>query len=288
MTTNLHSPKRVTALPPTWCPGCGNFGILGSIKAALDQLTVTPDQAVFVYDVGCSGNMADFVYAYGFHSLHGRALSSAAGIKLANHHLPVISVIGDGGCFGEGVDHFIGLSRGNDDITVLTHDNYLYSLTTGQKSPLTPKGTVTPSTPDGTIDEAFNPLGVAILNQATFVARGFAGDIPHLTKLLIAAISHSGFSLLDILQPCPTYKKDRSYAWYRDHIYYLDQEAGYQTNDRKLALQKTLETDRLPVGIFFEETKPAYHQQVISLKDTPLVSQTIDSINIGPALKEFI
>ena len=280
--------KRVTTISPTWCPGCGNFAILGAIKAALDQLGIKPHQAAFVYDVGCSGNMADFVFAYGFHALHGRGLPPAAGIKLANHRLKVFVIIGDGGAYGEGAGHFLQLCRSNHDVTVLAHDNFLYSLTTGQKSPTTPKGQATPSTPNGTIDEPFNPLATALTNSAAFVARGFAGDIPHLTKLLIAAISHSGFSLLDILQPCPTYKKDRSYAWYRDHIYYLDQEAGYQTNDRKLALQKTLETDRLPVGIFFEETKPAYHQQVISLKDTPLVSQTIDSINIGPALKEFI
>jgi len=278
--------KRTTNLNPTWCPGCGNFGILGSIKAALDQLKIEPHQCVFVYDVGCSGNMADFVYAYGFHALHGRALPAAAGIKIANHNLPVINIIGDGGCFGEGVDHFIGLSKGNHDMVILSHDNYLYSLTTGQKSPTTPKGTKTPSTPDGTIDEAFNPLGIALLNHATFVARGFAGDIPHLTKLLSSAINHTGFALLDVLQPCPTYNKTKTYSWYRDHIYYLDQQ-NYQPNNKQLALEKTQETDKLPIGIFYQEQKPAYHQQLIAIKEKPLAHQDLSHIDISKSLSQL-
>ena len=190
--------KRTTSINPTWCPGCGNFGILGSIKASLDQLKIEPHQLSVVYDIGCSGNMADFVYAYGFHSLHGRALPMAAGIKLANHDLEVLTIIGDGGCFGEGVGHLVAIAKGNHDITVLTHDNFLYSLTTGQKSPTTPKGVKTPSTPQGSLEEAVNPIGLALINQATFVARGFAGDIPHLTTLLTAAINHKGFALLDV------------------------------------------------------------------------------------------
>ena len=278
--------KRTTGVNPTWCPGCGNFGILGAIKASFDQLKIEPQQAVVVYDIGCSGNMADFVYSYGFHSLHGRALPVGAGIKLSNHSLKVLNIIGDGGCFGEGVGHLVGIAKGNHDMTVLTHDNFLYSLTTGQKSPTTPKGVKTPSTPEGSLDEPVNPLGLAIINQATFVARGFAGDIPHLTQLLTAALSHRGFALLDVLQPCPTYNQDRPYNWYREHIYKLE-ETDYQPTDRLKEIAKTMEEEKLPIGIFFKESKPTYHQQINSLKTATLISQSKGTVDLTSALSQL-
>lgn len=271
--------KRTTKINPTWCPGCGNFGILGALKLALDQLNILPHQLACVYDIGCSGNMADFTYAYGFHSLHGRALPVAAGIKLANPKIPVIAIIGDGGCFGEGLGHFISLARGNHDIVVLSHNNYRYSLTTGQMSPTTKKGTVTPSTPAGSVEEAFNPLANAIINHATFVARGFSGNIPHLSALIVAAIKHRGFSFIDILQPCVTYNKNMPYDWFRSRIYQLDQ-TGHDPTNKTLALQKALEIDRLPIGIFYQANKPTYHEQVLPPISTTLAEADISSLNL--------
>lgn len=278
--------KQTTQVAPTWCPGCGNFAILGSIKAALAQLNLGPHQVVFVYDVGCSGNMADFVYAYGFHSLHGRALPPAAGIKLGNHQLKVMAVIGDGGCYGEGVGHFLSLSRGNHDITVLAHDNFLYSLTTGQKSPTTPMGQITPSTPYGVTDEPFNPLLNALINSASFVARGFAGDIGGLTKLIVAANQHVGFSFIDILQPCPTFNKTRPYNWYREHIYDLAQ-AGHDSSNLQEAIRLAQETDRFGVGIFYQAKRPAFHQNYLPLNASTLSGLPIDRINIESVLNQF-
>lgn len=271
--------QRTSKINPTWCPGCGNFGILGSIKQALDQLNLAPHQLAFVYDIGCSGNMADFVYGYGFHSLHGRALPLAAGIKLANPKIPVIAIIGDGGCFGEGLNHFISLSRGNHDIVVLSHDNCLYSLTTGQMSPTTKKGTITPSTPAGSVEESFNPIANAIINHATFVARGFSGNIPHLTALIVEAIKHRGFSFVDILQPCVTYNKSMPYDWYRSHIYPLDQTESALQNKTQ-ALQKALETEKLPIGIFYQITKPTFHQQTLPQTTTSLSEIDITHVRI--------
>jgi 2-oxoglutarate ferredoxin oxidoreductase subunit beta len=278
--------QRLTSISPTWCPGCGNFGILTAINKALDKLSLASHQTVFVYDVGCSGNMADFVFSYGFHGLHGRALPLAAGIKLANHQLNVICIIGDGGCYGEGLNHLIELAKGNHDITVITHSNYRYSLTTGQKSPITPKGTKTPSTPDGSIEESLNPLVIALTNHATFVARGFSSDTSHLTELLTAAITHTGFALLDVLQLCPTYNKDMTQQWYQKHVYNLA-DSGHQLSNRAAALKKAQEKSRLPVGIFFQQQKPAYHQQLPVLTSRPLVQQKIDRIDIAPLLTEF-
>lgn len=278
--------QRVTKISPTWCPGCGNFAILGAIKAALDQLGLKPHQAAFVYDVGCSGNMADFVFAYGFHSLHGRGLPPAAGIKLANHHLKVFVIIGDGGAYGEGAGHFLQLARSNHDVTVLAHDNFLYSLTTGQKSPTTPKGQQTPSTPSGTIDEPFNPLATALTNSASFVARGFAGDIPHLTNLLVAAVKHRGFSLIDVLQPCPTYNKSRPYSWYREHVEYLD-KLGHDPTNLEAAWKASLKTDKLPLGIFFQKARLPWHENFSLLKDKTLANSPIDNLDLTQALDEF-
>ncbi len=274
-----------TCINPTWCPGCGNFGILAAIKATLKELKLEPHQVAFTYDVGCSGNMADFVNAYGFHSLHGRALPVGAGIKLANHNLPVINIIGDGGCFGEGVDHFIGLSKGNHDMVVLTHDNFLYSLTTGQKSPTSKKGTVTPSTPDGSIDEDLNPLALALINKATFVARGYSNNLPHLTKLLKAAINHKGFALLDVLQPCTTYNKDYPPLWYLKHIDYLDDE--HDKTNFKAALDLSLKKDRLPVGIFYQVEKKPFHQHFQLLNNKPLVDHSIEKIDISKLVNQL-
>lgn len=274
-----------TCLNPTWCPGCGNFGILGSLKAALLELKLEPHQVVLTYDVGCSSNLADFFKSYGFHSLHGRALPVGAGIKLANHTLPVINIIGDGGCYGEGVDHFIGLSKGNHQMVVLTHNNYLYSLTTGQKSPTTKQGTITPSTPYGSIDQPLNPLALALINQATFVARGFAGDIPHLTNLLVQAIKHQGFALLDVLQPCITYNKLYTYQWYRDQLDYLDDQHDPSNFDQ--ALKKSLVTDRLPIGLFYQVEKKPYHQHFDLLNTKPLVDFKIDDIDISSLVNLF-
>lgn len=266
-----------TNITPTWCPGCGNFGILSALKQALDAKKLKPHQFTLVYDIGCSGNMADFVYSYGFHGLHGRALPLAAGIKLANHNLPVIAIIGDGGCFGEGLNHFISLARGNHDILVITHDNYLYSLTTGQISPISQKGTISPSTPFGSIEEPFNQLGTAILNHATFVARGFAGNIPNLTNLITQGLNHQGFAFLDVLQPCSTYNKKMTFQWYRNHIYPLDQQ--HDPTNKKLALEKTLEIDKLPTGIFYQVKKATFHKQVLH-GSQPLSQKNISSIDI--------
>ncbi|MBU1499573.1 2-oxoacid ferredoxin oxidoreductase, partial [Patescibacteria group bacterium] len=233
----------------------------------------------FVYDIGCSGNMADFVYTYGFHSLHGRALPIAAGIKLANPKIPVIAIIGDGGCFGEGLGHFLSLARGNHDIVVLSHNNYLYSLTTGQMSPTTKKGTVTPSTPAGSVEEAFNPIANAIINHAAFVARGFAGNINHLSALIVSAIKHRGFSFIDILQPCVTYNKNMSYDWFRNRLYQLEQ-TKHDPADKTLALEKALEIDRLPIGIFYQINKPTYHEQVLPPIPTSLAEIDISHIDL--------
>ncbi len=274
-----------TSIAPTWCPGCGNFGVLASLKNALQQLNFKPYEVVIVTDVGCAGNMADFISTFTFHALHGRALPPAVGVKLANHKLPVIAVIGDGACYGEGLQHFINLMRGNHDITVLVHDNYLYSLTTGQYSPTTPKGTITKSTPEGSIEEPLNPLALALANNTTFAARGYALDISGLTSLIVKAVGHQGFSFVDILQPCVTFNKNQTVDnWYKDKIYPLPKTF----KDKTKAFKEALRQDKLATGIFWQEKKPSYHTQVSVLEKRTAVSKKIDEVDISRLLEEFI
>ncbi|OGY18373.1 MAG: 2-oxoacid ferredoxin oxidoreductase [Candidatus Chisholmbacteria bacterium RIFCSPLOWO2_01_FULL_50_28] len=272
---------------PTWCPGCGDFGIWGSLKNSLVSLNLHPWQFVVVFGIGCSGNMADFFHAHGFHALHGRGIPNATAIKLTNHTLPVIIVAGDGDTYGEGMGHFIAAARGNHDITVIVHNNQVYGLTTGQSAPTTTKGTKTKSTPGGTIEIGVNPMALAISSGATFVSRAFSGDMAHTAGLIKQAVEHKGFALVDILQPCVTFNRINTYDWYRQRVYKLDDE-GYTPTDRTKAFAKALEEEKIPLGIFYREEKPAYHEEVTALKEKPLVEQSISSIDLAPALEEFL
>lgn len=283
---NVTLQSTVSSITPTWCPGCGNFGILGAIRQAFAQLELPEENLVVFYGVGCSGNMADFNKVYGFHALHGRAIPNAIGAKLANHDLKIIVVAGDGDTYGEGINHLLSAARGNHDITVLVHNNQTYSLTTGQSSPTTEKGTKTKSTPDGLVEEPVNPLALALSDHAGFVARGYAGDMAHLISLVKEAMTYEGFSLLDVLQPCPTFNKINTYQWYQERIYKLDD--SYQPNDKKLAWEKSQELEKMPVGVFYRnDSLEAYHQQLYQLDTASLIKQRPTQVSIAETLKEF-
>lgn len=272
---------------PTWCPGCGNFGVWTAFKNALAELQLPEENVVIVYGVGCSGNMADFNRVYGFHALHGRAIPCAVAMKAANHNLKVIVVAGDGDTYGEGLNHFISAIRGNHDITLLVHDNGVYGLTTGQAAPTTKKGTLTKSTPLGAPEAAINPLGLALTADATFVARGFAGNISHLTQLIKKAIQHEGFSLVDMFQPCFTFNKVNTYHYFKERVTLLE-EQGHNSHDKFAAWQKSSEKDTLPIGIFYESSDvPAFHQTLSQLEAGPLVHQSISRIPMQKVFHSF-
>ena len=246
-----------------------------SLKNALVELGIGTEDGVVVYGVGCHGNMYDWMNIYGVAALHGRTLPVAQGLKLVNRTLPVIVVSGDGDGLGEGGNHFIHAAKRNPDITVLIHDNQVYGLT-GQASPTAKGGFVTKSTPEGVFDEPVNPLALAITAGATFVARGFAGDAPGLTALMVAAVKHKGFSVVDILQPCATFDKIHTYQWYRERLYTIE------TPETKIkALEKAMEWgDKIPMGIFYKEDKPT------SEDHEPVIADT--SFDLQELLSEFI
>lgn len=258
---------------PTWCPGCGNWGIWGALKQAIVESNIDCENLVIVYDVGCGGNMADFIHAYGVHGLHGRPLPVAAGIKLANHKLTVICVTGDGGCLGEGMGHFIACARANYDIKVFIHNNGVYGLTTGQVAPTSKSGFKSKSTPAGVIEKGVNACALAILTGATFAARSFSQDINFTKDLMKQAIVHSGFSVIDILQPCVTWNKGFGYDFYRSRVYKLE---NHDIMNRNSALQKAMEHEddweKLPIGLFYEDKiKKAYHYLLPQIKEKGLV-----------------
>ncbi|HNV44938.1 2-oxoacid:ferredoxin oxidoreductase subunit beta [Candidatus Woesebacteria bacterium] len=280
--TDLQSP-----ISPTWCPGCGNFSILTALKKALIELNLEAKDVVIVFGIGCSGNMADFIKTNGFHALHGRAIANAIGIKLANHRLKVIVTGGDGDLYGEGFNHLLAAARGNHDISVFVHNNERYSLTTGQTSPASKKGTVGKSTPQGVIEEAINPLALAISANASFVARGFAGQSQELVELMKQAIMHEGFALVDILQPCPSFNKTQDNQWYIEHTQKL--KADYDLSDREQALKQVLKKEPIELGVFYQDQgRLAYHQELQQLTDKSLIEQFPDHLDLQLAIEQFI
>jgi len=263
-----------TTYDPTWCPGCGNYGLWGALRKAIAECGVPRQQLFAVYGIGCSGNGFNFTKINAFHGLHGRALPVAEGLKLANHKLKVLVLAGDGDTYGEGGNHFLHACRANHNIACFVHDNQVYGLTTGQHSPTTMKGQQSKSSPIGVVDEPINPLALALTAGATFVARGFAGEIDHLAEIMKAAIHHRGFAFVDILQPCFTYNKLNTHSYFRERVYKLE---GNDTSNKDKALELAWQwqkEDKIPLGIFYQdETKPAYHEYFPQLRKGPLVKQ---------------
>ena len=276
----------MTKIKPTWCPGCGNFGIWLALRKALAELGLEPHQVVMSFDIGCCGNGANWHNVYGFHSLHGRPLPVAYAIKLVNHDLKVIAVSGDGGGYGEGTNHFIHTCRGNVDVTYIIHNNHRYSLTTGQASPTTETGVETKSTPAGLIEIPFNGLQVAITCGASFVAQGYADEVDHLKEIFKQAINHEGFSLVDILQSCVIFNDKDIREQYRAKVYKLE-ETKYKPNDKFEAYKKAGETEKLPIGVLYQEQRPTYESQLPQIAKQSLIKQKVEKVDIKELLNEF-
>jgi 2-oxoglutarate ferredoxin oxidoreductase subunit beta len=273
-----------------WCAGCGNFAINTALKGALAELNLPNHKVVMVSGIGCSSKNPHYVNTYGFEGLHGRPLPIASAIKLANHELTVIAEGGDGDGYGIGVQHFVHIMRRNYDLNYIVHNNQIYGLTAGQASPTSQKGMKTKTTPNGVIEVPFNPIAYAILGGATYVARGFAGDVPHLKELIKNAITHKGFALVDVFQPCVTFNKLNTYEWFRQRIYKLE-GTGHDQSNKNMALQKALEEaatnyQKLPIGLFYNVPEPVYEEQLPQLKDKPLVEQDME-IDLSEAYAEL-
>jgi 2-oxoglutarate ferredoxin oxidoreductase subunit beta len=260
---------------PTWCPGCGDYGILSAVKQGLVKAGLAPHEVLLVSGIGCGSKLPDYAHVNGFMTLHGRPLPIATGAKLANHGLKVITIHGDGDSMGLGMGHFIHTARRNLDITDLIQNNQIYGLTKGQYSPTSDPGLVTKTSPDGAFELAANPVALALTAGGTFIARGFAGDVKHLADLIAQAVQHRGYSLVDILQPCVTFNRKNTYDWYRERVYKLE-DTDYEPSDRVAAYQKALEWgDRIPLGVIYETRLPTYEEQVAVLQDGPVARRRL-------------
>jgi 2-oxoglutarate ferredoxin oxidoreductase subunit beta len=284
MATIVELPIETYAGPvdPDWCPGCGDFGVLKAVKMAAGKAGVAAKDLVIVSGIGCSSNLPGFIHAYGVHSLHGRAVAVASGIKLANTDLKVVITGGDGDGYGIGIGHFIHAMRRNLDLTYVVMDNQVYGLTTGQASPTTMKEMRTKSTPRGNVEFPINPIALAMVSGATYVARAFSGEPNHMADLIAGGIRHKGFALVDVFSPCVTYNKLNTYPWFKKRVYKLEEESGYQPTDARAALEKSFEWgDRIPMGLFYRDEQPTYEDSEPAFRNGPLVRQPL---GVEPAL----
>lgn len=241
----------------TWCPGCGNFGLLGAFKKTvrtLEEKGVKRERIVISAGIGCHGKIFDYLKLSGLYSIHGRSMATVQGMKIANPDLKPITFVGDGDAFGEGIAHMIFAAKRNADITVIMHDNAVYGLTTGQFTPVSEKGFKGPSTPRGSIEEPLNPLALMLESGATFVARGYPVKLKHLAEVMVQAVEHEGFSFVDVLQPCVsfnnTYQKYNSLVEIMDHL-----PESYEE-----AMSVAKRSDKFPIGIIYQKKKPVFHQ----------------------------
>jgi 2-oxoglutarate/2-oxoacid ferredoxin oxidoreductase subunit beta len=270
-----------------WCPGCGNFAILAAVKKALVGLNLEPQQICFVSGIGQGPKLPHYTRGNVFNGLHGRTLPAATGIKLSNHELTVIGIDGDGGAYGEGLNHLLAAARRNVNITYLVTNNQVYGLTKGQASPTSETGTITKTTPFGSIDQ-LNPLKLALASDISFLARGFSGEPEHLAGLIMAAIKHRGFALIDILQNCVSFNHVNTFAWYKQRVYKLD--AGYNPADKAVATAAAAAKaeewgDKIPIGIIYKQERPLYEDSLPQLRAGLLVKQPIEPTTIKGLMK---
>jgi 2-oxoglutarate ferredoxin oxidoreductase subunit beta len=261
---------------PTWCPGCGDFGVLRALLKAVAELKIPPHELVVVSGIGCSSNLPHFVNAYGFHGIHGRSIPVATGIKFANPELTVVVTGGDGDGYGIGLGHFLHAMRRNIDLTYVVMNNEIYGLTTGQTSPTSERGMKTKSTPEGAIDWPVNPIALALGAGCTYVSRGFSGDPNHMAGLIKDGIDHKGFALVDVFSPCVTYNKVNTYQFFRQRVYKLEDEK-HDASNINAAYAKAIEWgDRIPIGLFYRTEKPTYEEEDPALRNFgPLVKQQL-------------
>ncbi len=244
---------------PDWCAGCGDFGVLRTLQRACAELGLQPHEILTVSGIGCSSNLPGYFNGYGMHTLHGRALAVATGAQLANHELTVVATGGDGDGYGIGGNHFTHTARRNVDMTYLVMNNQIYGLTTGQVSPTSEEGMKTKSTPYGSVEMPVNPITSAIMNGATYVARGFSGQALHLVSLIKQAIRHKGFALVDVFSPCVTFNHDNDYKFFKPRVRKLE-DIEHDTTDWKAACEKAMVWgDDIYIGCFFQKLAPSLH-----------------------------
>ncbi|MDD2274218.1 MAG: thiamine pyrophosphate-dependent enzyme [Candidatus Pacebacteria bacterium] len=236
----------------TWCPGCGNFGVLESMKRVIKELG--QKNVVLVSDIGCNSKIVDYLDVSSLNSLHGRPIPTASGVKMANPKLKVIVFTGDGGSLNEGISHLIHAAKKNTDITVIMHNNRLFALTTGQYTAASPKGFKSKSTPYGSIEEPLNPLGLMKASKASFIGRTYSSKIDYTKDMIIEAVNHKGFSFVEILQPCPSFFD--TFKFYNERVYEAPR------NEKLINEWDYINESKIPLGVFYKEERPTYEDEI--------------------------
>jgi len=256
---NIGTGKKIQ-----WCPGCGNYAIYSAFKNVVERNVgsgnLRKENIVLISGIGCHGYITNYYDLNSFHPIHGRVPPLATGMKIANPRLTIVGFAGDGDVYAEGMNHIVQAARRNTDITIVVHDNGVYGLTTGQFTPTSPRGFKGRSTPFGNLENPINPISLMIVSRATFVARGFSGELKHLEYLFEKAIFHKGFSIVDVLQPCVTF--NNTYSYYRERVYKLE-DTDYKSSNFTNALDKSLElNNKIPIGVFYEKKDVSFEEAV--------------------------
>jgi 2-oxoglutarate/2-oxoacid ferredoxin oxidoreductase subunit beta len=254
-----------SSLKPVWCPGCGDYGVLNALCQAFARLELRVEDTMIVTGIGCSSRLPGYLHAYGFNSVHGRALPIAIGAKLANPKLNVIAAGGDGDGFSIGIGHFPHACRRNVNMTYVVMDNQVYGLTKGQLSPTSPEKALTTTSRYGSIETPIDPIRLALGCEATFVARGFAGDIKHLVEILVKAIQHKGFSVVKVFSPCVTFVGKQQFLEIKSRLHYLEDDPDYDCQDIVSAAKVVNEKDIISVGVIHCIDRPHYQKKLKSL-----------------------
>jgi len=259
---------------PDWCAQCGDYGVLRALENAYAKLGRGNHDYLTVSGIGCSSNLPGYVETYGMHTLHGRALAVATGAKLANHDMTVVVTGGDGDGYGIGGNHFVHTMRKNIDLLYVVMNNQIYGLTVGQASPTSMLNMKTKSTPFGNVEAPLNPIAMAIVTGATYVARGFSGNPRQLAELMYNGIQHKGFALVDVFSPCVTFNKDNTFDFFKPRVKELE---NHNPSDKSAALEQAVKWgDEIPIGLFYQDTsRPALDQMEPVLANGPMVNQKL-------------
>ncbi len=297
MSATPVSPKSFVSEFPTWCPGCGDFAVLRALQNAAARLNLQPHEIALVSGIGCSGKINSYFHSYGLHTLHGRSLPVAQGVKLANPQLTVIASGGDGDGYGIGAGHFMHAVRRNVDVTYIVMDNQVYGLTKGQTSPTSPTGFLSTTSPNGSAEAPIRPLRVALANGCSWLAQGFSGNPKQLGELIVAAIQHKGFSVLNVISPCVTWRetiledgqKVPVYEWYKKHLHNLDEDPAHDPRNRVGAFQSLIDRDDLVTGLLFTEDRASYRDYLPGYTEKPMAEMAtiLDTASLEELAAKF-
>lgn len=260
---------------PTWCPGCGLYSIFAAMKKMAAALNIRPEELVVVTGIGCHGRLNNYFNANGFHTLHGRALPLATGVKLANSRLNVVVVSGDGDAYSIGLGHFIHAVRRNINLTLIVVNNMIYGLTQGQTSPTSRMGFTSISTPFGSSESPLDGPQLALVSEGTFIARGYSGNPGMLLSLMEKGFLHRGFALIEVLSPCVTHNKMNTYEWFKDHTFRIEDLEGYNPFNRERAWEVLRRKEKFALGLLFQEKRPSFDELLMTDK-RPLVQSPLE------------